>query len=175
MSTPDPVLQIHQLSAVFGKGENKTYAVKELSFQVKAGQTLGIVGESGSGKSMTALSIMGLLPKAGTLESGELVLRRGTEEIDLRRASERQMQGIRGKSMGMIFQEPMTSLNPVHRCGDQVAEVLRLHQNLSKGDAKTLTLDWFRKVQLPRVEELYRSYPHQLSGGQKQRVMIAMA
>ncbi|MEL6699290.1 MAG: ABC transporter ATP-binding protein [Bacteroidota bacterium] len=170
-----PLLRVSHLHIGFGKEAQAKPVVKDLTFELKKGETLGIVGESGSGKSMTALSIMGLLPPGGKITQGQILFQDGESAQDFTQIPEKVYRTYRGKRMGMIFQEPMTSLNPVHRCGEQVAEVLRLHKKLSKQEAKKQTLAWFEKVKLPRIEEIYASYPHQLSGGQKQRVMIAMA
>ena len=143
---------------------------------MKRGETLGIVGESGSGKSVTSLSIMQLLASNGFIESGAISFNSdGASVINLVGLSDQQLQGIRGKKMGMVFQEPMSSLNPVMRCGEQVEEAIRLHLKLAHGEAKALVLSLFEKVQLPDQERIYNAYPHELSGGQKQRVMIAMA
>ena len=172
-----PVLEVRNLSVVFGKGENTFTAVNNISFAVNAGETLGIVGESGSGKSVTSLSVMRLTPPPPLCKiSGEAILqRKGGEKADLLQLNDRTLRSCRGNDIAMIFQEPMTSLNPVFTCGWQVAEALRLHRRLSAAEAKEKTLSLFRKVKLPRPEAMYDSYPHQLSGGQKQRVMIAMA
>ncbi len=170
------LLEIKNLSTVFQTEEGKITAVKSISFNIKKGKTIGIVGESGSGKSVTSLSIMQLLPnKIGKIENGEILLYNNHSAIDLAKLSETEMQNIRGNEIAMIFQEPMTSLNPVMRCGDQIIELLKKHKNLSSKEARLKTLELFESVQLPRVEELVKSYPHELSGGQKQRVMIAMA
>lgn len=153
-------------------------AAKEVSFCLQAGQTLGIVGESGSGKSVTALSIMRLLPRIGCQITGQIWLKPEAEAavpLALHELSERAMQRVRGRHIGMVFQEPMSSLNPVFRCGEQVAEAIRLHLRKSRAEARALTLEWFERVQLPQQERMYRAFPHELSGGQKQRVMIAMA
>lgn len=135
------------------------------------GMAIGIVGESGSGKSVTALAIMQLLPPQATISSGQITFN-GTE---LTKLSRRAMQKFRGNQISMIFQEPMTALNPVMRCGKQVGESIRLHQKVNKKEAHQQVIELFNKVNLPRPEHIYSSYPHQLSGGQKQRVMIAMA
>ena len=171
------ILEIHDLTVEFHTEDAIVKAVEHVSFSVKAGQTLGIVGESGSGKSVSALSIMGLLPdKVARISSGSILFtEEGKEPVDLLRLGEKQMQSIRGNRIGMIFQEPMTSLNPVMRCGKQVAEVLIRHKRLSKAEARLACIRLFEEVLLPRPEGIFDSYPHQLSGGQKQRVMIAMA
>lgn len=152
-------------------------AVNDVSFSLRKGETLGIVGESGSGKSVTSLSIMRLISSPpGKITGGEIFY---TSEkhgmVDLLKVPEKEIRQFRGNEISMIFQEPMTSLNPVFTCGDQVMEAIILHQKVSKKEAKERTLDLFIEVQLPRPEDIMRSYPHQLSGGQKQRVMIAMA
>ena len=168
----DVVLNVKDLKVEF-KTEDKTVtAVNGISFKVYKGQTVGIVGESGSGKSVTSLSVMGLLPKPyGNITSGSI----NFKGKDLTKISEEALRSYRGNDISMIFQEPMTSLNPVYRCGQQVVEAIRIHQKLSKSQAKTLALELFDKVQLPDPERIYKAYPHEISGGQKQRVMIAMA
>ena len=151
-------------------------AVSNISFQLNKGETLGIVGESGSGKSVTALSIMNLIPHPpGKISSGKIIFHEEKFEVDLLRLSEHELQKYRGNRIGMIFQEPMTSLNPVYSCGKQISEALIIHQNLSSKEAKKRTIELFKEVKLPRPESIYDAYPHQISGGQKQRVMIAMA
>ena len=148
----------------------KEQVIKNLSFELQPNQILGIVGESGSGKSVSTLSILGLLgPKAEV--TGSILF----QEQELTNYTESQFQQIRGKDISMIFQEPMSSLNPSMRCGKQVEEVLIRHKNRSKKEAKQEVLNLFEKVKLPRPEAIFKSYPHQISGGQKQRVMIAMA
>ena len=151
-------------------------AVDGISFAINRGETVGIVGESGSGKSVTSLSLMGLLPRQAQVVSGSIEFdswRYG--RTDLTKLSEKDRRRLRGEEMAMIFQEPMTSLNPAFTCGAQIAETLRLHHELTRQEAKARTLELLEQVRLPRAEKLYHSYPHQLSGGQKQRVMIAMA
>lgn len=171
----EAILELNNLSISFSQGKNKTVAVKDLSYRILPGQTLGIVGESGSGKSITSLAIMGLLPSSANIETGTINYLIGEKKINLLDLSHQEMRKYRGSEIAMIFQEPMTSLNPVICCGEQVAEAIRLHQNVSKKAAKTQVLEWFNEVQLPRPEQIYTSYPHEISGGQKQRVMIAMA
>jgi peptide/nickel transport system ATP-binding protein len=150
--------------------------VKSISFALDKGKTLGIVGESGSGKSVSALSILRLLPKElSTINADGIYLKNEGEEINLLSVSEREIRAIRGKRVSMIFQEPMTSMNPVVRCGKQVTEAIRTHENVNVREARKMALELFKEVQLPRPEAIYQSYPHELSGGQKQRVMIAMA
>jgi peptide/nickel transport system ATP-binding protein len=145
--------------------------VNDLSFDLGQGKTLAIVGESGSGKSLTSLAIMGLLPKQVKVSGGEILF----NGSNLLTKPEQEMRAIRGKEISMIFQEPMTSLNPLMHCGLQVTEAIMLHEKVSFKEAKAQTLKLFEEVQLPRKEILFESYPYQLSGGQKQRVMIAMA
>ena len=151
-------------------------AVNDVSFVLNKSETIGIVGESGSGKSVTSLSAMRLIPSPpGVISGGEIIFHKDGSSVDLLKLSEDEMRNHRGNDIAMIFQEPMTSLNPVFTCGDQVMEAITLHQNLSTDDAKKLTIKLFEKVQLPEPERIFSTYPHQISGGQKQRVMIAMA
>lgn len=171
------LLRLSNLSISFRSEEGSTTAVNDISLELIAGETLGIVGESGSGKSVTSLAIMRLLPTKGcSINSGKILYRSaGGTEVDLLQLNEQAMRDYRGREIAMIFQEPMTSLNPVHRCGAQVSEVIRLHEKLTRHQAREKTLALFAEVLLPRPEDIYKAYPHQLSGGQKQRVMIAMA
>ncbi len=164
------IIQASNLKISFGD----FVAVKGISFAVAEGKTLAIVGESGSGKSLTALALMGLLPKGATVQ-GDIQLHTNNQTHHLTTIDSKQWQQLRGKEMGMVFQEPMSSLNPVMKIGKQLAEVILTHQQVNKATAKQQAIDWLRKVQLPNPEKLYERYPHQLSGGQKQRVMIAMA
>ena len=151
-------------------------AVNDVSFVLNQGETIGIVGESGSGKSVTSLSAMRLIPSPpGIISGGEIIFHKDGTSVDLLKLSEKEMRTHRGNDIAMIFQEPMTSLNPVFTCGDQVMEAITLHQNLTVDEAKKLTIKLFEKVQLPEPERIFSTYPHQISGGQKQRVMIAMA
>ena len=171
-----PLLRINDLSIDFVSESGTTSALKNIFLSVNRSEIFAIVGESGSGKSVTALSILHLLSKSATFKSGEIILSEdGKNEIDLVRLPNKQLQKIRGNKIAMIFQEPMTSLNPVFTCGGQVAESLQLHKIISFGEAKQQAIEWFRKVKLPEPEKVFSKYPHQLSGGQKQRVMIAMA
>jgi peptide/nickel transport system ATP-binding protein len=170
-----PLLEIKNLSISFARGEEELSVVKELSYTIAQGETLGIVGESGSGKSITSLSIMGLLHPSARIKKGEIIYHGQGQAIDLLKLSKKEMRKYRGREIAMIFQEPMTSLNPVIKCGEQVAEAIRLHEEVSRKEAREKTIAWFKEVLLPRPEEIYDSYPHQISGGQKQRVMIAMA
>lgn len=173
----EKVLEVKELVTQFYNGNEYTNAVDDISFCLHKGETIGIVGESGSGKSVTSLSIMNLIPSPpGKIASGEIIFQsRNSGTVDLTKLDVREMRQFRGNEIAMIFQEPMTSLNPVYTCGDQVMEAIMLHQKIDKQSARQKTLDLFKKVQLPRPEELLDAYPHQLSGGQKQRVMIAMA
>lgn len=166
----DPLLQVTNLEISFGG----YVAVKKISFSIPRGYITAIVGESGSGKSLTALATLSLLPANATV-SGDILFTRAGTATNLLIAGNTELKKIRGGEISMIFQEPMTSLNPLMRCGEQVAETLRLHKNLKPKEARKKTLEWFRKTGLPEPEILYGKYPHQLSGGQKQRVMIAMA
>ena len=172
---PDNILEVSDLTIQFETKSHSTTAVDRLSFALGKGKTLGIVGESGSGKSVTALSIMRLLQAPGKALGKIMLQAHDADPIDLLDLEEKQVQKIRGKQIGMIFQEPMSSLNPVHRCGEQVAEVIRLHLAMNRKEAKERVLQLFEEVDLPDTERIYQAYPHQLSGGQKQRVMIAMA
>ncbi|MCQ2294537.1 MAG: ABC transporter ATP-binding protein [Bacteroidales bacterium] len=172
------VLEISNLKVDFKHDGNYHTAVNGVSYHVRRGHTLGIVGESGSGKSVSSLSIMGLLPQPpqcrieGSIHFWPANTTNHVEILDLKEAELRQ---YRGKHISMIFQEPMTSLNPVHRCGDQVMEILQMHEKISTKEAKRRVLSLFEEVMLPRPEKIFNSYPHEISGGQKQRVMIAMA
>jgi oligopeptide/dipeptide ABC transporter ATP-binding protein len=167
-----PLLEVKDLRVGFETDDGYVNAVNGLSYAVEAGSTLGIVGESGSGKSVNALSILRLIPiPPGRIEGGSILLR----GENLLRKSEPEMRKIRGKDIAMIFQDPMTSLNPVLTVGDQIGEAIRLHLKLSKRDALEKTVDMLRLVRMPLPERRVREYPHQLSGGMRQRVMIAMA
>jgi peptide/nickel transport system ATP-binding protein len=170
-------LDIKGLSIEFSHEGSVYKAVSDLSFSVQRGSTLGIVGESGSGKSITSLAIMRLIPQPpGNISHGKIEFKENDGKIiNLLDLSEKEMRSWRGKRIAMIFQEPMTSLNPAYRCGRQVMENILEHENVNKLEAKERTISLFKEVQLPRPGEIFRSYPHQLSGGQKQRVMIAMA
>ncbi|MCF7808383.1 MAG: ABC transporter ATP-binding protein [Candidatus Marinimicrobia bacterium] len=168
---------IENLETVFTTDEGTVKAVDDVSFSLEKGRTVGVVGESGSGKSVTSLSLMRLIPNPpGQIVGGKLKYHSRTKGlVDLAEVPEKEMREFRGNEIAMIFQEPMTSLNPVFTCGDQVMEALILHRQMSKADARARTLELFQEVELPRPEAIIDSYPHQLSGGQKQRVMIAMA
>ena len=172
-----PLLSIKNLSLDFAADSGITNALKNISLHVNRGEIVALVGESGSGKSVTSLSILQLLPSPpATYTAGEILFcEDGTTIIDLLKRNRYAMQDIRGNKIAMIFQEPMTSLNPVLTCGDQVMESILLHKKISKEQAKQQTINWFEKVKLPDPAAIFNRYPHQLSGGQKQRVMIAMA
>jgi peptide/nickel transport system ATP-binding protein len=166
------LLTIENLSIHFGEAS----VLNGMGFQLNCGESIGLVGESGSGKSVTALAIMGLLPSTARIAGGSaLFLSQMGVMLNLFSLNERELQRIRGKQVAMIFQEPMTSLNPSMKCGVQVEEAIELHHSLGKGDAKSKCLTLFEEMQLPSAQKVYSSYPFELSGGQKQRVMIAMA
>ncbi|MBL7818860.1 MAG: ABC transporter ATP-binding protein [Saprospiraceae bacterium] len=176
MSEKKKLLEVKNLEVQFDTENATVTAVKGISFTLNRGETIGIVGESGSGKSVTSLSIMRLIAEPpGRISGGEILFHTEGGAIDFLSLSEKEMQKHRGNDVAMIFQEPMTSLNPVFTCGNQVMEAILTHQKVSKEAAKQQTLALFEKVKLPDPERAFRSYPHQLSGGQKQRVMIAMA
>ena len=172
-----PLLQVNQLQTHFQSNRGLTKAVDNVSFTLNPQETVAIVGESGSGKSVTSLSVMQLIPQPpGIIAGGEAIFQSRTfGEVDLLKLGPKQLQQIRGNEISMIFQEPMSSLNPVFTCGSQVAEVLIWHQKITKAEAKERTLLLFKQVKLPRPEKIFKAYPHEISGGQKQRVMIAMA
>ena len=173
----NPIISVENLSVNFKTEDATTIAIQEISFSIEKGKTLAIVGESGSGKSVTALSILKLLPEKITEnKSGKITFyTKENATIDILTASNTQIEKIRGNDIGIIFQEPMTSLNPLMKCGIQVAEVLMLHKKLSKEKAIEETIRLFEEVKLPNPSSIIHRYPHELSGGQKQRVMIAMA
>jgi peptide/nickel transport system ATP-binding protein len=168
------LLQVEHLSLRF-RGQT-TNALNDISFTIKQGEVVGVAGESGSGKSLTSMAIMGLLPVGAELSpESSILFQSAHQSSSLIGLSQKAYQQIRGAEIGMIFQEPMSSLNPVMTCGKQVAEVLLRHKKMSKEEARRETRTLFDKVKLPRAEQMLDAYPHQLSGGQKQRVMIAMA
>lgn len=167
-----PVLEVKQLTTAFFTEDGIIPAVDNVSFHIQQGEILGVVGESGCGKSVTSLSIMGLVPNPpGKIVNGEILL----NGEDLTKVSEKRMRQVRGNDVAMIFQEPMTSLNPVYTIGNQLIEAIRLHQKMNKKQARNRAIEIMKLVGLPRAEELINEYPHQLSGGMRQRVMIAMA
>jgi len=165
------LLRIEDLHISFKNEKGENFAVKGIDIHINKGESLGLVGESGSGKSLSALSIMGLLPSQAAVPKGRILF----NGHDLLSFTRREMNGFRGQKIAMIFQEPMTSLNPVMRCGRQISEGIIRHQKVSNREAQRQVVDLFKQVNLPRPEQIAKSYPHELSGGQKQRVMIAMA
>ncbi|MEM7396251.1 MAG: ABC transporter ATP-binding protein [Verrucomicrobiota bacterium] len=168
----EPILEISDLVTAFDTDDGRVTAVDSVSFDVPKGKTLGLVGESGCGKSVTALSIIRLLPRPmGQVLSGQVLL----EGRNLLEVDREEMYKIRGNEIGMIFQEPMTALNPVHKVGKQLNEVYFLHQQLGKKEARERSIEMLDKVRIPSPEIRIDEYPHQLSGGMRQRVMIAMA
>lgn len=171
----ETLLVVQHLSVDFISAGKAVSAVKNISFSVAAGEMVAIVGESGSGKSVTALSLLKLLPPKAEVTGQLLFSGSFSEQVDLLKVSDKKMAAIRGKEISMVFQEPMTSLNPVLTCGYQVMEAIQLHQQLSAEKAKRKAIELFGKVNLPNPFDAMNLYPHQLSGGQKQRVMIAMA
>lgn len=179
MRVPDVLLQVEDLKTYFQTEQGLVKAVDGVTFDVLRGETLGVVGESGCGKSITALSIMNMVPKPrGRIENGRILYRKSAEEvIDVTAlpSNSREMRKIRGNEMAMIFQEPMSSLTPVYTIGQQIMEAVQLHQSLDKKDSKQLAIEMLRKVQIPVPEQRVDEYPHQLSGGMRQRAMIAMA
>ena len=168
----DPLLEIQNLSTSFHTDENVVRSVRNINLCLYPGETLALVGESGCGKSVTALSTMRLIPiPPGTFENGR-ILYKGK---DLLQISEKEMQKIRGNEISMVFQEPMTSLNPIFTIGDQICETILLHQNKTEEEARELTLEILKKVAIPSPEQRINQYPHELSGGMKQRVGLARA
>ena len=174
---PEKLIEVKNLVTEFNTENGLVRAVDNISFDINKGEIVGIVGESGSGKSVTSLSIMRLIPNPpGKISGGQILYKHSQKgTVDITNLHEEEMRSIRGNEISMIFQEPMTSLNPVFTCGDQVAEAIMLHQKVSKKEAEQRTLALFEKVKLPNPPRILKAYPHQLSGGQKQRVMIAMA
>ena len=164
-----PVLRLQNLNVKFAG--SPVSVLEDISLTVRAGETLALVGESGCGKSITSLALMGLLPASARIVSGEMHFRRH----DLRKLSPREYANLRGSELAMIFQEPMTSLNPAFTLGDQLSEAVMRHQTISRAEAMTVALQILEKVQIPAAEMRLKAYPHQLSGGMRQRVMIAMA
>jgi oligopeptide/dipeptide ABC transporter ATP-binding protein len=170
------LLEIRDLKVAFVQGKEARRALDGISFGIDRGRTLGIVGESGCGKSLTALSIMRLLPEPpARIEGGEIVLATENKPRDLLKISAKEMRHVRGREIAMIFQEPMTSLDPVYTIGEQIAEVLMTHEKMSRTDALARAVTLLRDVGIPSPEERIRQYPHELSGGMRQRAMIAIA
>jgi peptide/nickel transport system ATP-binding protein/oligopeptide transport system ATP-binding protein len=165
------LLEVRELTTSFPSERGRVPVVDGVSFEIRAGEVLALVGESGSGKSVSAFSVMRLVPKPGHVDRGKVVF----GGRDLLTLSVPEMRAVRGHSISMIFQEPMTCLNPVLRVGDQVVEAIQLHEPVSRAAARARTLELFKKVGIPDPQERLDAYPHQLSGGLKQRVMIAMA
>src|SRR5438067_3756507 len=171
-ATVSVVLEVRELKTYFATEHGEFRAVDGVSFTVESGRTVGIVGESGCGKSVTSLSIMGLIPQPpGRIAGGEVRF----EGIDLLALSAKKMRELRGNRLSMIFQEPMTSLNPAFTIGDQIVEVIERHGSGSRAEAKERAIEMLRRVRIPSPERRYGEYPHRLSGGMRQRVMIAMA
>ncbi|HBG5343604.1 TPA: ABC transporter ATP-binding protein [Clostridioides difficile] len=164
------LIEVKDLKVYFHTDKGIVKSVNGVSFNINEGETIGIVGESGCGKSVTAMSLMKLLPTS-KIESGEIIF----QGKDILKMNENELMGIRGNEISMIFQEPMTSLNPAFTVGSQIIEGIMLHQDLSKEEAKKKVIDMIELVEIPRAEEIYNSYPHELSGGMRQRIMIAMA
>ena len=168
----EDLVKIKNLRTYFHTEDGLVKAVDGVSFKIKKGETIGIVGESGCGKSITAMSIMGLIQgPSGKIEEGEIIF----EGNDLIKYSEDELREVRGNDISVIFQEPMTALNPVYTAGEQIAEAIRLHQGMNKIDAKARAIEMLKLVGIPRADEIADAYPHELSGGMRQRVMIAMA
>lgn len=166
-----PLLEVNQVQIAFESDKEEVISVEEVSFSVNPGETIGIVGESGCGKSVTSLSIMSLLGKNGKVKKGQILF----GEEDLTKVSNQRIRDIRGNEISMIFQEPMTSLNPVFTIGNQMIEGIKLHLKMNPKAAKEYAIEMLKKVGIPRANEIMREYPHALSGGMRQRVMIAMA
>jgi peptide/nickel transport system ATP-binding protein len=171
MGQVQAILAIHDLTVTLPKGADRANAVEKVSLEVQSGEIVCVVGESGSGKSVTAQAIMGLLPAELAARSGSILL----EGEDVLQVDSARLRDLRGTRMAMIFQEPMTALNPVMTIGEQISEVLEIHTGLGAGERRLRVLDIMRAVRLPEPERLIDAYPHQLSGGQRQRIMIAAA
>ncbi|MEO2005168.1 MAG: ABC transporter ATP-binding protein, partial [Candidatus Poribacteria bacterium] len=175
----EPLIELRDVHTVFPTEDGVVRAVDGVSFSIPRGKTLAVVGESGCGKSVTALSILQLVASPGRIESGEILYRRAdaTDPIDIAQLPPRgeEMRSIRGNEIGIVFQEPMTSLNPVYTIGNQIGEAIRLHQKLGRKAAKELSVEMLERVGIPAPRQRVDEYPHQLSGGMRQRAMIAMA
>jgi peptide/nickel transport system ATP-binding protein len=167
----DPVLSVEHLRVTFATEDGPVHAVDDVSFALRAGEVLAVVGESGSGKSVTAMTLMGLTRSPNASLAGRALL----GDVELLGASEAELRAVRGKRLAMIFQDPMTSLNPVHRIGAQIAEQIRAHEDVSAAAARDRAVALLERVGIPHAAERARGYPHELSGGMRQRVMIAMA
>ena len=168
----DVLLSVEELRAGFQTAEGFVSAVDGVSFEIRRGEVLGLVGESGCGKTATALSLLRLLPRPPAAIEGGRALFHGRDLLSM---PIEELRKIRGGKIGMIFQEPMTALSPLHRIGDQLVEAARLHREISRDDAWALGLDWLKRVRLPDAEQRMKDWPHQLSGGMRQRAMLAMA
>ncbi len=172
MNSKAPLLQVNDLCVDFKTRQGGVRVLDSIEFDLKSGEAVGIVGESGCGKSMTAFAIMGLVPQPnGQVTGGQIYF----EDQDLLSFSEAQMERIRGNRISIIFQEPMTSLNPVFTVGNQILENIRRHQQISRDQARKVALEMLQAVRIPAAKQRLRQYPHELSGGMRQRVMIAMA
>ncbi|WP_312108981.1 ABC transporter ATP-binding protein [Brevibacillus reuszeri] len=171
MERQQPVLEVRDLRTTFRSQGQSFHAIDGVSFTIGQGETIGVVGESGCGKSVTSLSIMGLIKPPGQVSGGRILFK-GKDLLSL---GKKELREIRGNRISMIFQEPMTSLNPVYTVGNQIMEALKIHTKLGKAERKARTIELLKMVGIPRAEEIITDYPHQLSGGMRQRVMIAMA
>ena len=174
-SATESLLEIQNLKTYFYTDDGVVRAVDDVSLRIGRGKTLGLVGESGCGKSVTAMSVMRLVSSPGRIAGGRIVMRSRGQELTLSEMTERQMREIRGSRISMIFQEPMTSLNPVFTIGSQIMEAIMLHQNVGQREARNRAIEMLRKVRIPAPERRVDDYPHQFSGGMRQRAMIAMA
>lgn len=171
-TSSEVLVRVEDLSVSLTHDGQELKALQHLTFEIHRGETLAVVGESGCGKSMTALALMGLLPQPPAYVSGGAIY---LEDVDLTKLSSDEMRSLRGDKLSMIFQEPMTSLNPVMTAGNQIKEALLAHRSLSRAEARDQALEMIRRVGIPAPEKVYKSYPHELSGGMRQRIMIAMA
>ena len=171
----DPLITIENLQTHFFTDDGVVKAVEDVSLVIPKGKTLGLVGESGCGKSVTALSVIGLISSPGRIVGGRITMHDNGKPIVLNELSEPEMRKVRGDKIAMIFQEPMSSLNPVFTIGDQIIEAVRLHRDVSKREARELAVEMLDKVKIPAPRQRLKDYPHQFSGGMRQRAMIAMA
>lgn len=171
VATPQKLLEVKNLRTYFKTSDGLVKAVDDVSFSLDSGKTLAIVGESGCGKSVTSLSITRLIAPPGYIAGGQILL----NGEDIVKLNKKQLRAFRGQRVSMVFQEPMTSLNPVLTVGEQLSEIFRLHRKCSRKEARELSIDMIGKVGIPRAEVIFKNYPHQLSGGMRQRIMIAIA